>query len=174
MKIKKTLVSIKRYAETYGYTDLKDLLEEAKLADAVFPYAGADHIWVEAMDIHIQKVASQRLAKHSKQSNTLANTMQLGIIRSNLKRLPDAIAKKERRLKAIEALLSSATSDSERLSLRTEKRTLRDALEQHRENLKNAQAASDRMIAARSAELAALESEDNDSQKKSADTINKK
>ena len=84
----------------------------------------------------------------------------MGILVSNLKRLPEIIKKKERRLKAIEALLTDATSDDEIYSLRGEKSALETDLERHRMNFENATQGLKRIQAERRAMLDDSEAKD--------------
>lgn len=153
MKPKKTIVTVQQLADMRGYSDPEKLADEASKAGILFEFAGTPHVCLEDWDDHMQKTAASQLSARSKSGKTLADTDQLGIIMSNLKRLPDIIKKKERRLKAIEALLKDATSDDEIYSLHSEKSTLETDLKRHRENLENAQIGLKRKQAERRALL---------------------
>ena len=162
-KKKKTIVSITRFAQEEGYPDIEKLAKEAEAADALFDVAGIPHIWVERWMEYIQKLAGMELRSRSKTGNTLADTQQLGIIRSNLKRLPGIIQKKERRLRAVKALLKDATSDDEKWSLLREQDKLESDLPRHRNNFKKAEAGERRFKTERAAELDDLESGNDES-----------
>ncbi len=160
MKKKRTILTIQQLVEIRGYSDPEKLAEEATKAGILIEFAGTPHVCLEDWDAHAQKAAALQLTARSKSGKTLADTDRLGILVSNLKRLPDIIKKKERRLKAIGALLKDATSDDEIYSLRGERSTLETDLERHRKNLENATQGLKRVQAERRAMLDDLEAND--------------
>jgi predicted nucleic acid-binding Zn-ribbon protein len=151
---------ITHFAEEEGYPDVDKLAKEAADADALFDVAGVPHISVERWYEHIQKLARKELGKCSKSVKSLADTNQLGIINSNLKRLPESIRIKERKLRAKEALYKSATTDNEKYILGGEIGRLKEELQRHKENLMKAQERQKQILAQRTAELESLEAED--------------
>jgi hypothetical protein len=162
LKTNKTIVTAQQLAEMRGYSDIDKLVEDAQKVDACFERAGTPHIWLERWDESMQKVASSGLAASNKSGKTLAETDQLGIINSNLKRLPESIRIKERKLRAKEALYQSAATGNEKYILRGEISKLEAELKRHRENLNKAQERQKQLLAIRSAELDALEAEGNE------------
>ncbi len=160
MKSPKTILTIQQLAELREYSDVDKVTEEASKAGILFEYAGAPHICLEEWDANVLRAFNSKVSERSKTGKTLADTKQIGILKSNLKRLPDIIKKKERRLKAIEALLKDATSDDEIYSLRGEKSTLETDLERHRKNLEDATQGLKRVQAERRAMLDDLEAND--------------
>lgn len=164
MKSPKTIVTTKQLAEMRGYADESKLIQEADRAGVLFENAGSPHIWLEGWDEHIQKAAASQLSARNKSGKSLADTDQLGIINSNLKRLPESIHSKERKRRSLEALLKSATTTDEKLSLRGEIGTLKSELRTHKENLKKARERQKQLLAQRAAELDALEAEENESE----------
>ena len=163
LKSLKTIVTAHQLADSRGYMDVNKLIEEAGKAKILFEIAGAPHICVEDWDRHIQKTAARQLSSRRKSSSTLADTDQLGIINSNLKRLPESIRIKERALRAKNGLYRSATSDNEKYILSGEISRLEVELERHRENLKKAQERQKQILTQRAAELKALESQNKES-----------
>jgi len=151
---------ITRFAEEEGYPDLDKLVKEATDADALIDIAGVQHISVERWNRHVLKRAGKELGKRSGSKKTLGDTNQLGIINSNLKRLPESIRIKERKLRAKEALYTGATTDNEKYILSGEIGRLRDELQRHRENLAKAQQRQKEILAQRAAEVEASDSED--------------
>lgn len=160
MKSQRTIVTAQQLAEMRGYSDEGKLIEEADRAGVLFEQAGTPHICLEDWDDHLQKAAASQLSARSKSGKTLANTDQLGIVNSNLKRLPESIRIKERKLRAKETLYKGATTDNEKYILSGEISQLKDELRRHKENLKKAQQRQKEILAQRAAELDALESED--------------
>ena len=159
----KTIVPLRKFAQENGYEDLAQLERDADAAGVLFKEAGAEHIWAEGWDAYLQKSASKKLAKNKPSDRSLADTDQLGIIRSNLIRLPLAIQKKERRIRQIGLLQESASTDDEKLTLKSEARNLKNDILRHKENLKMAEASLARLQAGRQQELARLESMDRES-----------
>ena len=159
MKLSKTIVTARQLAEMRGYSDEGKLIEEADRAGVLFEQAGTPHICLEDWDDHLQKAAASQLSARSKSSKSLSDTDQLGIINSNLKRLPVSIQSKERKLRSLEALLKSASTDDERYRIRGEIGRLKEELQRHRGNLAKAQQRKTEILAQRAAELDALESE---------------
>lgn len=170
MKSPKTIVTTKQLAEMRGYADESKLIQEADRAGVLFEQAGTPHIWLERWDDYIQKSAASQLSARASTGKTLAETDQLGIVNSNLKRLPESIRIKERKLRAKEALYQSATTDNEKYILSGEISRLREELQRHRENLAKAQQRRNEILARRSAELDALEAEDRESSKEPSAT----
>ena len=162
MKSPKTIVTAQQLAEMRGYSDIDKLVEEANSAGVLFEQAGTPHIWLEAWDEYLQKSAASQLSARSKSSKSLSETDQLGIVNSNLKRLPESIRIKERKLRAKETLYKGATTDNEKYILSGEISQLKDELRRHKENLKKAQQRQKEILAQRAAELEALESGDSD------------
>ena len=160
MKPKKTIATIQQLCEMRGYADPEKLAVEADKAGIIFEIAGTPHIYLEDWDDYTQKSAASQLSSRSKSGKTLADTDQLGIINSNLKRLPESIRSKERKLRSLGALLKSATTTDEKYSLRGEISRLNNELRTHRENLKKAQARQKQLLAQRTAELDAMEAEE--------------
>jgi len=161
LKKTKTILTIQQLAELRGYPDTKKLAEEALKNGLSSIIAGNPHVYLEDWDEYVLKSAAAQLSQRKKSSKSLADTDQMGIIKSNLKRLPESIRSKERKLKTSQALLKSASSDNERDSLRTEISKLKNELFTHKENLKKAKARQKQLLAQRSAELDAQEAEDN-------------
>ena len=159
MKLQKTIVTIKQLAEMQGYTDLKKLSDEVSKAGILLDLAGTPHVSLEDWNNHIQKAATSQLSARTKSGKTLANTDQLGIINSNIKRLPESIRSKERKLRSLEALLKSATTTDEKYSLRGEISRLKSELRTHKENLVKAQERQKQLLAQRAAELDAMDAE---------------
>ncbi len=162
MKTEKTILTIQQLCDIFGYADMEKLFAEADKANIVFEIAGTPHVYKEDWDGYLHKSAASQLSARSKSGKTLSETNQLGIINSNLKRLPESIRTKERKLNAAQALLKSATTDAECYSLRGEISSLKNDLRTHRENLKKAEEGQKRILAQRAAELDALEAEDNE------------
>ncbi len=161
-KTEKTIVTAHQLAEMRGYSDVEKLINEAERAGVLFEQAGTPHIWLEAWDDYMQKAAASLLSARNKSGKSLANTDQMGIINSNLKRLPESIRSKERKLRSLEALLKSSTTTDEKFSLRGEISRLKGELRTHKENLKKTQERQKQLLAQRAAELDALEAEDNE------------
>lgn len=159
MKPQKTIVTAQQLAEMRGYSNIDKLVEEANSAGVLFEQAGTPHIWLERWDDYIQKSAASQLSARASTGKTLAETDQLGIVNSNLKRLPESIRIKERKLRAKEALYQSATTDNEKYILSGEISRLKDELRRHRENLAKAERRQKEILAQRAAELQSLESE---------------
>ncbi|MCD6565578.1 MAG: hypothetical protein J7K53_06510 [Bacteroidales bacterium] len=143
-----------------GYSDENKLTEEVTKAGILLDIAGTPHVCQEDWNDHIQKMAVSQLSR-KKSGKSLADTDQMGIINSNLKRLPESIRSKERKLKANQALLKDATTDSERYTLRGDISRLKNEIGTHQENLKRAKTRQKQLLDLRSAELDAMESEDN-------------
>ena len=160
MKKTKTILTIQQLAELRGYTDSKKLAEEALNNGLSFEIAGTPHVYLEDWDEYVLKSAATQLSQKKKSSKSLADTNQMGIINSNLKRLPESIRSKERKLRSLKALQKSATSPAEDIGLRGEISKLRAELETHKENLKKAQERLKQLLAQKVAELDAMEAED--------------
>ncbi|MCP4583777.1 MAG: hypothetical protein GY839_19375 [candidate division Zixibacteria bacterium] len=160
MNTPSTVISIKQLCETHGYPDPKRTADEASKAGILLDIAGIPHIYLEEWTKYIQKVAASQRSARSKSKKSLADTDQLGIVNSNLKRLPESIRSKERKLRSVKALLESVPSSAEDYSLRGEKNKLEAELKIHKENLKKAQGRQKQLLAQRAAELDALEAED--------------
>jgi hypothetical protein len=156
----KTVIPLRKFALEYGYEDMAQLEKDAQGAGVLFEEAGAKHIWVEGWGVHLQKAANKKFAKNKTSDRTLADTDQLGIVRSNLIRLPVAIQKKERRLKQIDSLFKSTSSDDEKFALKSEARALTNGIRGHQENLLLAQESLKRIQEERRKLLAQLEAED--------------
>ena len=159
MKTKKTIVTAHQLAEMRGYSDVEKLIDEAERAGVLFEQAGTPHIWLEAWDAYMQKAAASLLSARKKSGTSLDDTVLLGIVNSNLTRLPESIRIKERKLRSKEALYKGAETDNEKYILSGEIGQLKDELRRHRENLKKAQQRQKEILARRAAELDALEAE---------------
>lgn len=162
MKAPETIITIKQLAEMHGYPDIKKVTDEASKAGILLDIAGTPHVYLEEWNKNIHKKAASQRSSRKKSGKSLADTDQLGIINSNLKRLPESIRSKERKLKTNKALLKSASSDYERNILRTEIGKLDDELFTHKENLKKAQKRQKEIHLQRTAELDAREAESED------------
>ncbi len=159
MKPQKTIVTIQQLCEMLGYSDPEKVAAEADKAGIIFEIAGTPHVYKEDWDKYLQKSAASQLSARAKSGKTLAETDQLGIVNSNLKRLPESIRIKERKLRAKETLYKGATTDNEKYILSGEISNLKNELQRHRENLKKAEKRQKEILAQRAAEIDALESE---------------
>lgn len=159
MKSQKKIVTAHQLAEIRGYSDINKLIEEAQKANLIFDIAGAPHIIQEDWDVHVLKSAAAQLASRKKSGKSLADTDQLGILNSNLKRLPESIRIKERKLLSKQTLYKDAPPDNEKYILSGEINKLENELKTHKENLKKAQVRQKQILEQRVAELEALESE---------------
>ncbi len=153
MKPTRTILTAQQLADTRGYSDIDKLTEEARKANILLEIAGTPHICVEDWDEHLMKAAQSQLSSHKNTGKTLAETDQLGIVNSNLKRLPESIRIKERKLRAKQALYRDAATDNEKYILSGEISKLEVELDRHRENLKKAQQRQKQILAQRAAEL---------------------
>jgi hypothetical protein len=153
LKPTRTILTVQQLADMRGYPNAEKLVEEARKAGILLEIAGTPHIFVEDWDEHLMKAAQSQLSSRSKSSKTLADTDQLGIVNSNLKRLPESIRIKERKLKAKQALYEDAATDNEKYILSGEISRLEIELERHRENLKKAQQRQKQILGQRATEL---------------------
>jgi hypothetical protein len=155
----KTVISIQQLCETHSYPDQQKVADEASKANILIEVAGIPHVYLEEWEKHIQRAAATQRSARKKTNKSIADTDQLGIINSNLKRLPESIRIKERKLRAKQALYKDAATDNEKYILSGEISKLKNELKIHKENLEKAQKRQKQILAQRATELKALESQ---------------